>query len=259
MNSSTTYKRCQTRPKATAVSPLRLPSRPEQASIDFRSITLTTLLGLALLLSAASTKNALASDELNRVQTLIYGTAHLTRTSAGQDLVYRYESTESDGTDTLATVTDTVTLSVIKQLDENRRDLSIDFLTEERRMALPDFPGFKGNPVIIAMLEDVSRYLGNDTGGGVVYFRNRIRDAMATEAASVEQTKITFGGKAIDGHRIDISPFSGDTYLTRWPELLDTTITIELSDSIPGSLVRIDVASAPDGELSFKRQLVATE
>ena len=227
------------------------------AEKPFKAISIVLLVAMLLWLSPV--ENLTAADELNNAQTLIYDTPHLAQTSAGQKLVYAYQATQSDGTSTAEKLEDTVTLSVIKEHDELRRDLSIHFLTDERRLAFPDFPSFKGNPVIIAMLEHISRYMGVETGGGVVYFRNRIRDAMAGKSVSVEQSDLQFNGQTIKGERIGFKPFIGDTYLTRWPELLDTTITIELSDSVPGNLLRIEVATGPDGELSFNRQLVATK
>lgn len=133
--------------------------------------------------------SAVAFDELNEAQSLLFDSPHLVNTENGQSISYRYlrEVDEKEP------VEDLVTMNVTAQIDDERRDVEINFLTEERHLALPPFPGYRGNPVLMAMLEHVVREIGKDTGDGALYFRNRIRDVLAsdTEISNLEQIRAT--------------------------------------------------------------------
>ena len=92
--------------------------------------------------------SAVAFDELNEPQTLIYDTDHLTKTVEGSAIKYNYKL-QREGEESL---TDEVTLVIAKERDENRRDVSVNFLSGDHKLHLPDFDNYRGNPVIIGCL-----------------------------------------------------------------------------------------------------------
>ncbi|MCP4487420.1 MAG: hypothetical protein GY820_08905 [Gammaproteobacteria bacterium] len=193
-----------------------------------------------------------AFDELTVAQQLIYNKAHLSSTTAGQQISYSYRSHTAAGNP----INDKVLLSISNAYKGDKRDVAVDFLSVERRMPLPDFTGFRGNPVIIAMLEHVAQSFGRETGGGVLYFRNRIRDALAKETVLIEQVTLDHNDRLIGTTRVTFSPFVDNAYLARIPEYSRAIFLIVLSDDVPGGVFSVAVKSSHDGVTDFEREIV---
>lgn len=231
------------------------------AAVEFRRIAGRQILGrkvyfsviraaLVGLIATGSTVHAF--DRLTAAQELVYDRAHLSNTRAGQQIMYRYRSQKSDDD----IVTDRVLLSINKTHDNDKRDVVLDFLSAERHMALPDFNGYRGNPVIIAMLEHIAQSFGRETGGGVLYFRNRIRDALAKESTGIEEIRVDYGATAIAATRVSFSPFIDDSYLAQKPEYTGARSSIILSEEVQGGVVGIAVVSGQDDIGYFEREIV---
>lgn len=194
---------------------------------------------------------AFAFETLTSAQKLIYDTAHLANTVAGQQINYRYRSRLGDG----GIVSDRVLLTIKKSHADNKRDVVLDFLSAERHMNLPDFSGYRGNPVIIAMLEHIAQGLGQDTGGGVLYFRNRIRDALARSDNRIEQITVKIGERDVDATRLHFSPFVGDKNLASSPVFTGAEFSIVFSDAAPGGVVAVGVKSSQNTPPAFEREI----
>jgi len=200
----------------------------------------------------AASAAAQAFEQLSAAQNLLYGRAHLSNTLAGQQIRYRYRSQKS--VDDI--VNDRVLLSITKSHDDDKRDVALDFLSAERHMILPDFNEFRGNPVIIAMLEHIAQSFGRETGGGVLYFRNRIRDALADSSTGIEDITVDFGATTIAATKVSFSPFIKDRYLAGKPEYTGATISIVLSEEIQGGVVGVAVKSGQNDAAYFEREIV---
>jgi len=202
--------------------------------------------GLMLVFSTVA-----AFDELNEAQTLLFDSPHLKNTQNGQSIAYRYRS-EIDNEEP---VEDVVTVSVTAQVDDERRDVEIDFLTDDRHLILPPFPGYRGNPVLMAMLEHVVRKIGEDTGGGSLYFRNRIRDALASDNVSIEKQKISVNNDEIDATILQFQPFENDEHIGPDSVYGEAIVTITLSDTVPGGIVGVGISAEADGQPALSREL----
>ncbi|MGQ7847706.1 hypothetical protein ACUNV4_24650 [Granulosicoccus sp. 3-233] len=192
-----------------------------------------------------------AFDQLSQAQSLIYDTSHLANTHEGQQIDYRYESIDTGD----ARLQDKTTLTVSKTLPEDRRDVEVNFLSAERHMALPPFQGYRGNPVIIAMLEHIAQSMGSDTGGGALYFRNRIRDALADAELTVEESEASYAGSQLNTRKLTFRPFMNDTFLGGDSSFYrNTEFSIRFSDQVPAGVLAITVHAESD-EALFHRQL----
>lgn len=172
-------------------------------------------------------------------------------TKDGQSINYAYHSDMDEN----KTVDDVVTLNITAEVDEERRDVEIDFLTDERHLILPPFPAYRGNPVLMAMLEHVVREVGEDTGGGALYFRNRIRDELASENVSVKEQEISVNENKIDATVLQFQPFQKDKMISSDSIYADAVFTITLSDTVPGGIVDIGISAGPKAQSAFSRQL----
>ncbi len=192
-----------------------------------------------------------AFKELTPAQKLIYDHSHLANTIKGQSLIYQYTSKSQ----TAGQKNDRITLSINQVHNNDKRDVVLDFLSGEQRMPFPDFNEFRGNPIIIAMLEHIAQSIGSETGGGVLYFRNRIRDALAADSILLQDKEIIWDGNPVQSTRLVFSPFLNDAYLAERPEYKYSEFSIVLSDEVPGSIVGISVESQKDGLVYFSRGL----
>lgn len=226
-------------------------SRITGRKMGARKFCCTTMRAVLIGLIAASPA-AHAFDQLTAAQNLVYGRSHLSNTSAGQQIVYRYRSQKSDDD----TIRDRVLLSVKKTHEDDRRDVELDFLSAERHMALPDFNEFRGNPVIIAMLEHIAQTFGRETGGGVLYFRNRIRDALAKDSTRIEDITVDYDTRTVAATRISFAPFVDDRYLAEKPEYTGAMFSIILSEEVQGGVVGVAVKSGQNDLAYFEREIV---
>lgn len=201
-----------------------------------------------------SAQNAFAFDKLSAAQSLVYETPHLADTSLGQKITYDYTAFIED-----STMTDVATIDIASVGEDNKRDVIIDFLSDERHLTLPDFTGWRGNPVILAMLEHVAQSLGAETGGGALYFRNRIRDAMASESVEIQQSTEQWNGDDVAVKAIAFSPLTDDVFLQGTPEYRKTEITIQFSDAVPGGVLALEADAQNNGETAFNRRLVVSQ
>jgi len=202
-----------------------------------RAVTLAGALGVAAAISPAHVVHAF--DDLNAAQTLVYDRPHLAGTRAGDEIVYRYAASVGGAT----AVDDRATLAVDAESDAERRDVTLDFLHDERRLELPPFERYRGNPVLIAMLEHVAQSLAASAGGGALYVRNRIRDGFAREDTRIEEGRVLHDGTEISTVALSFEPFSDDAFLGRRPGYRDATIRIVLSDDVPGGVLAIGARS----------------
>lgn len=215
-------------------------------------LSFSGMIRIALISLLAFSGAATAFETLTRAQSLIYDNSHLSNTSAGQEINYRYRNLSSAN----EIINDRVLLSIKKTHDGEKRDVSLDFLSAERHMAFPDFTAFRGNPVIIAMLEHIAQGFGRETGGGVLYFRNRIRDALARGDIKIEQVNVKYSGRQVAATRMLFSPFINDVYLVEKPEYTKAVFSITLSNAVPGGVVGIAVKSAQSGSSSIEREII---
>lgn len=196
---------------------------------------------------------ALAFEELTEAQSRIYNHDHLSNTEQGQILNYRFVG-EATGDEKPQPIEDQASVSVLAMFKDGTRDVDVDFLSDERRIALPTFSGYRGNPIIIAMLEHIAQSMSAKSGGGTLYFRNRIRDALASEDVRLEKQKTSYQNKEIAATVLSIYPFLEDQHLAADEVLRQARINIRLSDDVPGGVLGVSVSARKDGEL-FARSL----
>ena len=208
-----------------------------------------TCLAIIMLCSAS----AMAFEKLTEAQSLIYDRGHLANTEQGQILNYRLVG-EGARDEQAPSFEDQASVTVKATYEDGRRDVEVDFLTDERHIALPPFSGYRGNPIIIAMLEHIAQSMSARSGGGALYFRNRIRDAIASENVDLQEKSTSYNNSDILATVLTIHPFMKDQHLAADDILRQASIDIELSDDIPGGVVSVAVTARQNDEV-FERLL----
>ncbi|MFK7893202.1 MAG: hypothetical protein AB8B63_20475, partial [Granulosicoccus sp.] len=184
-------------------------------------------------------------DELTPAQAWIYDKGHLANTQEGESLTYDYTALSAE----VPVIEDVASLSVTASHEGGKRDVKVTFLNGDNAMLLPPFRGYRGNPMIIAMLEHIAQSMSKETGGGALYFRNRIRDSLASDAVEMQEYEMEYQDQKVPATVLTFYPFKQDQYLNESPEMKEARFQIELSDDVPGGLYRVEVSTQGEDKL----------
>ncbi|MBD0270418.1 MAG: hypothetical protein ICV73_00690 [Acetobacteraceae bacterium] len=179
----------------------------------------------APLLGGAAEEDARAA--LSRAQVLLFETPHLASLRPPVRLDYDFRR-EEDGKEPVA---DSIRLEVrASPGQDDKRDVTPEFLTGPRALRYPPAPGFVGNPLLVFALDREVRELGAATGGTPNWFRNRFRRALAT-AAEVSAIDIEFEGRRFPANAVALTPYAGEPRAGRYQE---RRYVFTLAEALPG-------------------------
>jgi hypothetical protein len=176
---------------------------------------------------------------LSDAQLLLFETPHLAALHPPLRLDYGFLREE----ERREPVRDTIRLEVRASAEEGRLDVFPEFLTGPRAIRYPAAHGFRGNPLLLFALDRDSRELSAATGGSTVWFRNRIRQALA-KAATTHRITMPFQGYEIEATEIVLMPFTGEPRARRYQE---RRYRFVLSHAVPGWIQAIQT-ELPAGE-----------
>ncbi len=216
---------------------------------------LTTALGVfsGACLAAAEDKSVQGqASQLSEANQALYTTNHLKSITEPATLIYDFERKGGLG----GALKDAVEEKITEVLPSGRKNLSFQFLSGENRIRFPPQYGFNGNPIFMMFLEHDVRELQRLTGGNALYFRNRIRNALAG-SAEVNPTSFTFQGETYNGTEIRIQPYLNAGLAHRFPKFARRIYVFILSDEIPGGFFRVrSITPAKPGEVALNEESV---
>ncbi len=190
----------------------------------FGQITLALVFLFSPCLSYSDEKDL----ELNQAQQLIYTESHFLTVPTGAEINYEFES-NAEGVES----PDRVQLKILKSYDNQKKDIEIEFLSRDNQIQFPNFMGYKGNPVIICFLERDVRQMSRTTGGGELFFRNRIRHALADDPI-LEKVTVEHNGENKEAYQISFMPYINAPLRERLLHFQNKVYRITLSESVPG-------------------------
>ena len=205
---------------------------------------------MALLLAAvasvtAARGQALQTEDtrpLSPAQVLLFETPHMQNLSHPETLAYAYTR------DGAAGFKDTVTLHIRQVNPDGTKDVSFDYLTGPRRIALPELDHFRGNPLLMVTLERDATEMKDQLGLSASYFRNRIREGFVS-AADVAAGTYLLNGRKVAAQVVTVRPFAGDDRLERISQVQAKTYIFTLSDAVPGGIAEIRIAMPADARM----------
>ncbi|AWN39106.1 hypothetical protein [Methylobacterium radiodurans] len=134
--------------------------------------------------------------------------------------------------------------------DAAARNIRVEMFSGLNRVPAGPFEDMPGNPVISLFLENHLRGLARVLEANPRYLKNAIRKGLR-DKATVTATKVTVGGREVDGWRVVTKPFEGDAMTERMRGMADMTYTFVTAPNVPGEIVSIEAQSknAEGGEL----------
>src|SRR5262245_38222925 len=173
----------------------RAPS-PDDAFDRVRRAALAVALALPCALAAGA-------EDYSRAERAIFMSNQLANVRPPATLQYRYVK----GGSMEPGFEDRVTLKLTARADQKCCTAHADFLSGERRLALPEVEASEGgNPVLLYFLERDIREMSRLTKGQQNYFRKRIRMAIY-HAAEMQELTLPYRGKNVAARRFTVAPY----------------------------------------------------
>ena len=194
------------------------------------------------LFAAAGQLPTRAADDrpLSAAQTALFESDHLAAIEhpSTLDYIFRHDGSEP--------YQDTVALALREVHPDGSKDVSVEFLSGDRRMEFSPVTRFHGNPLIMYFLEWDVQGMHKATGGSALYFRNRIRAAFVDQA-ELADASITLDGRSERATAITLQPYRRDPGIERYAAFRDKRYRFVLSDAVPGKVYEIEAFLPADG------------
>lgn len=203
-------------------------------------LSAAAIAGTGFLATLAGAQATSDPSELSPANRALYTNHHLDSIKSPTVLVYGFRKTGS----LERGFEDKVEAEITGIEDDGGKDLSFHFLSGEHHIEFRDFVDYAGNPVFMLFLERDVREMQRINHGNALYYRNRIRNALAG-SATVAPTTFTMDGKTLKGTEIRIQPYADDPDIDRYPRFKNKTYSFILSDEVPGGFYKVD-AYTPD-------------
>jgi hypothetical protein len=192
-------------------------------------------IAFGFLVAAAVLLPVRAADDrpLSAAQIALFESDHLAaiKHPATLEYIFRHDGSEP--------YQDTVALVLREVQPDGSKDISVEFLSGDRRMEFSPVTRFHGNPLIMYFLEWDVRRMHETTGGSNLYFRNRIREAFVDQA-EIDHTSITLDGRPQPATAITLQPYRHDPGIERYAAFRDKRYRFVLSDAVPGMVYEIE-------------------
>ena len=176
-------------------------------------------------------------DEMSSANVELFVQPHLESINEPSRLFYKFEK-ESTREDSFI---GNVVLNIVKIDDENRKYITFRYLKGRNKVRFPPQVGAKGNPIFMLFFERDARDMQRLTGGNALFFRSRIRHAIA--ATEIKDIEIDFNGKSHPAIEIYFKPFLNTKLKNRISRYKSKEFKVILSKEIPGSIFRIEAFS----------------
>jgi hypothetical protein len=137
---------------------------------------------------------------------------------------------------------DQIVLSVEPGKQPDARDIEVQMFSGLNRKPAGPFEDMAGNPVVSLFLENHLMVLSKVLEANPRYLKLAIRKGLR-DGATVTPTKVTVGGKEVDGWKVVVKPFEGDKLSDRMRGMDNMTYTFVTSPAVPGEIVSMEAAS----------------
>jgi hypothetical protein len=211
--------------------------------------------------SAAEDKQgSAAEDQQYEAADLIFKSRHLDLVPKGTGVAYKFEHTVSDEKLMGKAFTDDVKIDVTDVTAEGQRVLDVTVFTGDRQRPVQNYDGLTINPVFIWFLDKCVENFRTVAGGKQPYLKGRMRDSFV-EKPKLEDVKIQFGGKTIDGKKVTIEPFINDSNKHKMQGFENSKFSFVISKDIPGYFYELqsDIFSSQAGTGKMNDRLILVE
>ncbi len=171
---------------------------------------------------------------LSAAQIALFETPHLQNVRQPLTLDYDFVREGPEG------FADKVAVHIRRVNADGSKDVSFDFLTGSRKVNYPELDAFRGNPLLMLVMERDVLGMKQSLGLSAAYFRNNIRESFV-DRATVTGTEIPFEGRSVPARVISVQPFEHDDRFDRLPMVKQKRYVFTLADAVPGGIAAITI------------------
>tara|TARA_B100000989_G_scaffold174978_1_gene131199 strand:+ start:1651 stop:2463 length:813 start_codon:yes stop_codon:yes gene_type:complete len=131
-----------------------------------------------------------------------------------------------------------VVINIVKIDEERKKYITFRYLKGRNKVRFPPQIGAKGNPIFMLFFERDARDMQRLTGGNALFYRSRIRHAIA--ATQVKDIEIELGNRTISAKEIYFKPFQTTKLKNRVSRYKDKEFRVILAEDIPGYIYKIE-------------------
>jgi hypothetical protein len=177
---------------------------------------------------------AVAADE-PKATDLIFEHKHLAKVEPGKQIDYKFSRTVTDPQILGQAFTDDITLKVVADKEDGKKDLDLQIYTGDRARDLQKLEKFAINPVFAVFFSQAVSTFNQLAGGQVNYLQRSFSDGWLK--AKVEPIKVDYNGSKIDAFRISMTPYVGDQYESKMQGWEGAKYDVIVSEQVPGEIV----------------------
>ena len=173
-------------------------------------------------------------DEMSSANVSLFIDEHLSEITEPSRIFYKFEkfSTLEDN------FVGNVVLNIVKIDEEKKKYITFRYLKGRNKVRFPPQIGAKGNPVFMLFFERDARDMQRLTGGNALFFRSRIRHAIA--ATETKEISLNFKGENISAQEITFKPFTKTKLKNRVNRYKTKEFRVTMSNKIPGYIYKIE-------------------
>jgi hypothetical protein len=190
---------------------------------------------LALVLVLGSQVVAAVAADEPKATDLIFEHKHLAKLEPGKQVEYKFNRVSSDPKILGIGFSDDITLKIVADKEDGKKDLDLQIYTGERARDLQKLEKFTINPVFAVYFSQAVATFNQLAGGQLNYLQRSFSDGWIK--AKVEPIKVDYNGKKIDAHRISMTPYVGDKYESKMQGWEGAQYQVIVSDEVPGEIV----------------------
>ncbi|SLN69599.1 hypothetical protein [Ruegeria meonggei] len=187
---------------------------------------------------------AAASIDAEQAYDLLFQDGVLDSIARDKELLYQRTVTNQLRADTAERDTGDIALSFA---DDGTEMAHLEFRQNDKHRAMGVFPASVGNPMIMVFYESAIRDMAESAGGSPFYIRNRVKDALV-QPAEIIKGEALLDGKTIPVQTILMRPFAEDPNRDRMQGFGDLTLSVTVSEEVPGWYLHLVAEAAPQGE-----------
>lgn len=192
---------------------------------------------------------AFAGDEPSKAEILLFQTNHLAFLENTSRLTYEFHKQG----DLEPGFGDRV--EIVVNARDGKKSVSTNYLSGSHKSDFPAVDDAHGNPVLMYFLERDIREMQRLTGGHWIFFKKRIRMALADDAI-VRPVSFLYDGAEAKGQEVRITPFAGDPLRPKFEKFADKYYVFTLSDAVPGGVYQLRAVVPPEKTTGAEKPLM---
>ncbi|AFK63171.1 hypothetical protein TKWG_15980 [Advenella kashmirensis WT001] len=184
--------------------------------------------------AATAAESRPETDPITEAERKLFLDKHFANTTR-QSIDYTYRQAGPS----MVTLNDKVKVDVRQRHKDGTASVDVYFLSGPNHTPIAPVEHAEGNPALLGFLERDIAEMKRFTGGSTVYFRKRIRLALADSNVKVDKVNVKFENKQVAADRIVIQPYINDPMKEKIGKYAAKRYIFVISPNIPGGLYQV--------------------